>query len=155
QLPRDIVEGILIDRSHNLPGRPNHLRAGHPTLVIDGVVAHHFEVLRLVPRWHLGVACLEGVGEARSFNRRLFDAVYEFGSGDAGYFEDGRYNVNDMMELVPQGADFLDMARPRHAHALASAAKVRCDLLGPAKRRAKRPGPAHGHVVVGPVGSPN
>ncbi len=77
------------------------------------------------------------------------------GRGNAGDFEDRRHDVNDVMELVADAAQVLDVARPRNAHALPGAAEVRGDLLGPTERRVERPGPAHGHVVVGPVGAPD
>jgi len=44
---------------------------------------------------------------------------------------------------------------PRNRHSLPSAAEVRRYLLGPSKWRVERPSPAHGHVIVGSVRSPN
>ena len=69
-------------------------------------------------------------------------------------FENGRHHVDDVVELIANGADVVDVTGPGDAHALTRAAEVRGDLLGPTERRAEGPGPAHGHVVVGPVGAP-
>jgi hypothetical protein len=142
QFPGHVVEGVLVDQSEHVPRGTDDFRAGDPALVIDGVVAHHLEVLRLVPGRGLGVGLVEGVSEAHAFDRRLLDAVHRLRGGDAADFEDGRHHVDDVMELVADATDVLDVAGPRHAHALAGAAEVRGDLLGPAERRVERPGPA-------------
>ena len=76
------------------------------------------------------------------------------GCADAADFEDGRHDVNDVMELVADAAEVLDVAGPGDAHALPRAAEVRGDLLGPAERRVEGPRPRHGHVVVGLVRAP-
>src|SRR5262249_8458643 len=131
QLPGHVVEGILVDLPRDIPGWPDNLRAGDPAFVIDGVVAEHFEVLRLVPGWGLGVGLVKRVGKAHAFDGRLLDAVHVLGGRDAADFEDRRYHVNDVMELVANAADVLDVAGPRYAHALAGAAEVGGDLLGP------------------------
>src|SRR5262249_44820063 len=149
------VERVLVYRPRDIPGWPDDFRTGDPALVIDGVVAHHLEVLRLVPGRGLGVGLVERVGKTRAFDGCLLDAVHVLGGGDATDFEDRRHHVNDVMELVADAADIFDVAGPRHAHALARAAEVRGNLLGPAERRVKRPGPGNGHVVIGTVGAPN
>ncbi len=69
ELPRHVVEGILVDRPDDLPRRPDHFRAGDPAIVIDGVVAHHLEILRLVRGRRVGVGLIEGVRKAHAFDR--------------------------------------------------------------------------------------
>ena len=71
EFPRHVVEGILVDRPGDVPRRADHFRAGDPAFVIDGVVAHHLEVLRLVRGRRFGVGLVEGVGEAHAFDRRF------------------------------------------------------------------------------------
>ena len=80
--------------------------------MIDGVVSHHLEVLRLVPGWGLRVGRVEGVSETRAFDGRLLDAVHELGCGDAADFEDRRHHVDDVMELVADAAGVFDMPGP-------------------------------------------
>jgi hypothetical protein len=68
--------------------------------VIQRPLAEHFEILSLVPRRFLGVLLVEGVGQARAFDRCLFDTVHRFGRGDAADLEDGRDDVNDVAKLL-------------------------------------------------------
>ena len=84
EFPRDVVDGVRIGRAEGLPRRADDLGARQPAFVIDGVVAHHFEVLGLVPGRRVGVGLVEGVGEAHAFDRALLDAVHIFGAADAG-----------------------------------------------------------------------
>ena len=53
---------------------PGH---GRPAFVIDAAVAHHFEVLRLVPLF--GFAIVERVCHRDAFDWLLHDTVYERG----------------------------------------------------------------------------
>jgi len=76
------------------------------------------------------------------------------GAGDAGRFEDGRHDVDDMVELAAHAARIVDVARPRDGHALGGPAEMRRHLLHPLERRVERPGPRRREVRVGPVGPP-
>ena len=67
----------------------------------------------------------------------------------AGGFEDRRRDVDDVVELAPDLALRLDAFRPVHDRAVARAAPVRRDLLGPLVGRVHRVRPADGVVVVG------
>ena len=49
-----------------------------------------------MPRRRLGVFRVKRVGEARAFDRRLLDAVYHFGRGNAVDLEDGGHDINDV-----------------------------------------------------------
>ena len=106
-------------------------------------------------RRFLGVLLVEGVGEAGALDRRLLDAVHRFRGGDAGHFEDGGNDVDDVHELLAQAALVLDAAGPGDGHVLADAAELGGILLEPGERRVKGPGPAGGHVVVGLLGAPD
>ena len=123
--------------------------------MVDGVVAHHLEVLRLVLRRRVGVRLVEGVGHADALDRALLDAVHDLGGADAGRLQDRRHDVDHMVELVADAALVRDHLRPGNRHALAHAAEVRGDLLGPGERRVERPGPRHRHVRVGLVRAPD
>ena len=78
-----------------------------------------------------------------------------FGRGDAGGLEDRRHDVDDVDELLAQGALVLDARRPRHHHVLVDAAEPGGVLLEPVERRVEGPGPAGRHVVVGLLGAPD
>ena len=73
---------------------------------------------------------------------------------DAGGFENGRHDVDDVVELRADAAHVLDVAGPRDDHALPRSAEMRRHLLGPLERRIKRPRPLHRHVRVGLVRAP-
>ena len=71
------------------------------------------------------------------------------GCGQPGGLEDGRRDVDDVVELVADLALGLDAVRPVDDRAVAGAAPVRGDLLGPLVRRVHRVRPADRVVVVG------
>ncbi len=129
-------------------------RRRHPAFVIDGAVAEHLEVLGGVPGGRVGLGLVPGVHHAHAFDGPLFDAVDRIGRRYAGGFEDGRHDIDDMVELVADAAHVLDVAGPGHGHALGRPAEMRRDLLGPLKRRVEGPGPAGRMVREGPFRSP-
>ena len=143
ELPDVVVERG--PRGHD-PGRVV-LRHGRPPLVVEGTVAHDLEVLRLVPLRRLAV--VEGVKHARAFDRVLLDAFDGDGLGQPRRLEDCRRHVDDVAELVTDLALGFDALRPVDDRAVAGAAEVRGDLLGPLVRRVQGMRPAHGEVVVG------
>ena len=112
ELEHLVVERVGIGGSHDFPWRAVNLGAQQPAFMIQGPLAKHLEVLRLVPGWFPGVLGVEGVGEARAFNGRLLDTVHRFGRGDAGYLEEGRHHVDDVHELLAESANILDVAGP-------------------------------------------
>src|SRR5713226_7425326 len=59
----------------------------------------------------------------------------------SGRFEDGRRDVDDMVELRADAALVSDARGPGDDHAVASTAEVRGNLLGPLERRVHRMGP--------------
>ncbi len=150
-----IVERVGIRRAEGLPRRAVHLGAEQPAFVIERILAHHLEILGLVPRRLLGVFRVKGVGETRAFDGCLLDAVHRGGCRDAGDLEDGRHHVNDVHELLAQAAGILDVAGPGNRHALADAAELGGVLLEPGEGRIEGPGPARRHVVVGLLGAPH
>ena len=124
-------------------GVPRHRR---PPLMVDATVAEHLEILRLVPLRRLGV--VERVEHADAFDRRLRQTVHRKRFGYAGRFENRRSDVDDVAELRANFALGLDALRPVDDGAVAGAAPVRGDLLGPLVRRVHRVRPADGVVVV-------
>ena len=64
-----LLKGSWLTGPATIPRRADDLRAGDPAFVIDGVVAHHLEVLRLVRGRRVGVGLVERVGEAHAFDR--------------------------------------------------------------------------------------
>ena len=78
--------------------------ARHPAVVVDGAVAEHLEVLRGVSGRDVGVRLVPRVRHAHAFDGALLDAVDRLGRRDAGRFEDGRDDVDDMVELPADAA---------------------------------------------------
>ena len=107
-----VVERVRIGGAEGFPRRAVDLGAEQPAFMIERPLAHHFEILGLVAGRGLGVFLLEGVGEAGAFDRGLLDAVHGFRSGNAGGFEDGRDDVDDVHELFAQAARVIDVAGP-------------------------------------------
>ena len=70
------------------------------------------------------------------------------GHFNADDFENRRRDVDHVVELVADFAAGLDPLRPGDGQAVAGAAEVAGDLLGPLERRVHRPGPGGGEVVV-------
>ena len=79
----------------------------------------------------------------------LLDAVDEDRLGETGDLENGRRDVDHMMELGADLALAFDSLGPVHNGAVAGAAEVRGDLLGPLVGRVHGVRPAHRVVVVG------
>ena len=71
------------------------------------------------------------------------------GRGQSGRLQDGRRDVDDVVELVAGLALVRQAVGPVHDRAVAGAAPVRGHLLGPLVRRAQRVRPADRVVVVG------
>ena len=117
ELPRHVVERILVNWPDNIPRRADHFRAGDPAIVIEGVVAHHFKVLRLM-REGVGIGHIECIGKAGAFDRRLLDAVHGLGRVNVGGFENGGDHVNNVVELIANAANILDVSRPGNGHPL-------------------------------------
>ena len=92
---------------------------------------------------------VERVEHADAFERCLLDPVDEGRVRQLRRFEDGRRDVDDVGELGPRLAPCGDPARPVHDHAVAGAAPVGGDLLGPLVRGVHGVRPADGVVVVG------
>ena len=149
ELPLDAVHDVLRLRRGAVPRLPVGHRRGHPAVVIERPIAEHLEILGLVRRGRIGVGLVEGVGQAHALDRRLGDAVDLLRRADAGHFEDGRNDIDDVVELVADAAGVGDVTRPGDGHAVADAAEVGRDLLGPLVGRAHRPGPADRHVGIG------
>ena len=122
--------------------------------MVDRAVAEHLEVLRGAPGRSVGVRLVPGVGHAHAVHRALLDAVERIRHRDAGRFEDGRNDVDEVVKLAADAAHVVDVAGPRHGHALGRAAVVRRHLLRPLERRVHRPRPGCGEVREGLVGSP-
>jgi hypothetical protein len=79
--------------------------------------------------------------------RLLQHAVDQVGAGSSGRFENRRRDVDHVMELRADLALRLDAVGPVDDRAVARAAEVRCDLLGPLVGRVHRVRPADGVVV--------
>ena len=109
-----IVAGDHIRRrlGAQLPRQGHRRRRRHPTVVIDGAIAEHLEVLRRVSGRGVGVRLVPRVRHARAFDGDLFDAVDRIGLRNAGRFEDGRDDIDDVMELAADAAHVVDVAGP-------------------------------------------
>ena len=74
-----VVQRIRVGRTEGIPWHAIDLGAHQPAVMVNRPLAHHLEVLGLVPRRRLGVVRVEGVGEARALDRLLLYAVDVFG----------------------------------------------------------------------------
>ena len=145
ELPDVVVEVGELD----LPDGPRRAVLGHrrPALVVDPAVAVHLEVLRGVALRRVGL--VEAVAERRALDRVLRDAVDRGGVGQSGCLEHGGGDVDDVVPLVAQLAPGGDAGGPVHDQAVARAAVVGGDLLGPLVGRVHRQRPADVVVRVG------
>ncbi|CAH0300022.1 hypothetical protein ROS9278_04518 [Roseomonas sp. CECT 9278] len=154
EFPLQPVRDVGRARRHRAPGRCGRCRVGEPAIMVDALVAENFEVLGPPRGRRIGRGRGEGIGHRGAGHRALRDAVDRLRRLQARRFQDGRHDVDHVVELGSRAAALGDAARPGHRHPVAGAAEVGGHLLGPAIRRAEGPGPAHRHVVVGLVGAP-
>ena len=119
--------------------------AGPPAVVVDGTGAGEFEVLRRVPVPRFRV--VEGVEHAHALHRLLVDAVDARRRGDAGALQDGRGDVDVVMELAADTAVVLDARRPGDDGGGAAAA-ARGHPLAVGERRGGGVGPGGGIGAV-------
>ena len=75
-------------------------------------VAEHLEILRVVRRGSIGVGFIESVSEADAFNRILLHAVYHLRLHNATSLQNGRNDIDHVVELVANTAGVVDVARP-------------------------------------------
>ncbi len=112
-----------------------------PALVVDPAVAHHLEVLR-APAF-LGRRVVEAVAHRGSLHPLLGHPLDGLGQRQTGGVEHGGQHVDHVVELVADLPACLHAGRPVHHQAVAGAAEVRGDLLGPLVRRVHGQRPAH------------
>src|SRR5262249_37688718 len=124
------------------PGQAAVAAAGDPAVMIESAVAEHLEVLGVVLTWLPGVLTTESVGQTHTLDWLLRHAVRHCWLGDAHHLEDRRQNINRVMELGTDLAGVFNALRPGDDHAIAGAAEVRGDLLGPLEWRITSPSPA-------------
>ena len=79
----------------------------------------------------IGVSLIPCVNHAHTLDGALCDAIDGVGCGNAGRFEDGRHDINNVVELTPDATHVLNVAGPGHAHSLARPAEMRRHLLAP------------------------
>src|SRR5271169_2129299 len=96
-----------------------------------------------------GLGIVEGIQHAEAFKRRLLYAVDDGGCRQPRSLQNRRRHIDYMMKLRTDLSLRLDPLRPVHNRAVARAAEVRGDLLGPLVRGVHRVRPADGVVVVG------
>ena len=123
------------------------LRDRGPALVVKAAVAHDLEVLHVVLLGGFGV--VERVEHAGPLDRVLLNAVHRTRLRQTGRLEDRRGHVNHVGKLRANLALGFDALGPVDDGAVARAAPVGGDLLGPLVRRVHGVRPAHGVVVVG------
>ncbi|CAB4713163.1 unannotated protein [freshwater metagenome] len=131
---RGVVElpAVLVERRQlDLTDGPRRavLGDGGPAFVVDPAVAVHLEVLRHVLLGRGAVA--QARRHRGALDRVLRDAVDRGGVRQSGDLEDRRGDVDDVVPLVPHRAGVGDAGRPVHDEAVAGAAVVGGDLLGP------------------------
>ena len=115
-----------------------------PAVVVDGSMAEHLEVLRVVLAG--GVRVLEGMREADAVHRCLGDAADGGWGLDVEQVEHGGHHVDDVGVLRPDLAARPHPGRPGHDERVARAAAVGLALPA-AERCVAGPGPAPRVVV--------
>ena len=110
-----------------------------PAVVVDRAIADHLEILGVAFRRRVGVRLVEGVGHAHPFDRLLRDAVDCRRRLDARSLENGRNDIDDVVELTADSANVIDMVGPGNSQTLTRAAEMRRHLLGPFEGRVERP----------------
>ena len=128
------------------PGRVV-LRDRGPALVVNAAIAHDLEVLHVMLLGGLGV--VERVEHADPLDRVLLNAVHRNRLRQTGRLEDRRGHVNHVGKLRANLAPGFDALGPVDDGAVARAAPVGGDLLGPLVGGVHGVRPAHGVVVVG------
>jgi len=79
--------------------------------VIDAAIAEHLEVLGGAGRGSVGDRLVKGISHAHAFDWLVGDAVDRLWCINARGFEDGRHDIDDVMELRAKAAAVLDVAR--------------------------------------------
>src|SRR5664279_70460 len=87
--------------------------------------------MRLVP----------GVSHTQTVHWPLPDAIDGIRLWNAGRFQDGWNDVDEMMKLPAYTTGVRNMSGPGHGHTLCCATEMRCHLLHPFERRGKSPCP--------------
>ncbi len=77
--------------------------------MINGLIAHHFKILRRLAFRRFGL--VERVGETYPVHSLLRSAIDRSGRGEADLFQYGRHDVCDVSELRSRSAA-LNMPRP-------------------------------------------
>src|SRR5215813_4866028 len=143
----EVVElpGILseISRPDIDPGQPAVAAAGDPAVMIESAVAEHLEVLRVVLTWIVGVLTTESIGQTHALDWLLRHPIRHGWFGDTHHLKDRRYDIDGVMKLGTDLAAVFNALQPGDDHAIARAAEVRGDLLGPLERRIASPSPAY------------
>ena len=138
------------ERAERLAGlgerRPRPRAHRPPSVVVDGAVTEHLEILDTVPG--RGGRVVEGMGEADPVQRRLGHAPDRGGRLEAERVQDRRDHVDDVRILGAYLAARADPPRPVHQERVGGAAAVGLPLP-PAERRVARPGPPPRVVVEG------
>ena len=119
----------------------------NPTVVVQRAGSEHLEVLRAVPA--LGAGRIERVDHAHALDGLLLHAVDHGRLRDSDRLENGRGDVDHVMELRANTALVLDALGPADDQRVARSAEVRSDLFAPFEGRVHGPRPAHVEVVVG------
>jgi hypothetical protein len=85
---------------------------GDPAIVIEGPVTEHLEVLSVALRRSLRIRAIESVAHAHAFDGLLLDPIDHLGGSDAGGFENGWHDIDDVMELRTDATRVFDVAGP-------------------------------------------
>ena len=111
------------------PGQASVEAGGHPPILYDGPVPEDLEILGTMATWRLRY--VKAVGHAHAVDRRLRDAIYHLGGRQSRDLEDGRINVDDVMELASQPASSLHAPGPGDRKGVAGTAEMGSHLLHP------------------------
>src|SRR5207248_11210482 len=139
QLPDVIIKGWDFFTNE----QPGCLVPRHrgPALVVDAAVAEHLEVLRLMAFSRIGV--VERVQHADTLDGALLNSINRHWLRESCRLENSRCDIDDVVKLPTHLTLGRNAFGPVYDGAIARAAPVRSDLLGPLVGRIHRMRPAH------------
>src|SRR6185437_1381605 len=129
------------------PGQPSMAATGNPSLIVNGSIAKHFEILD--GACAVRVRLIKAVGHADALDWPLGNTVHDCRLSDTNHFEDCGQHVNHVMELEACGTGIGNASRPTDDQCVSGCAEVGRNLLDPLERCIAGPRPPHGEVRAG------
>src|SRR5438067_13868879 len=115
--------------------------ARDPAVMVNGAVTKHLEVLGCMPV--LSFRIIKSINHRRSVKRKLLGAVHHLRKRQTRSLKHSRCNIYYVAKLWADLTFSFDSFGPMHYHAVAGAAPMRSNLLGPLERSIQSMRPAN------------